>query len=284
MTCGIYKLNFVGTSKAYIGLSKNIEARIRGHRYALKNYSSNYKLIGAYTTYGIPTIEVICECDESELDYYEIEAIEIFNSINNGFNIREGGATGSTYSSGESNNMSKHTRDVYVSVFKHLCFNDDSYKYISELYDVSIQVVDHISSGVSHRGWLSIEFPEEYTLLTTKLNNRKYRKIELVHIDGRTFTANSLIEASNLLSIPASSISAVHTGQKLHAYGWGLKVPKVYIPTKKDVYTLKTSLVTIAFSNVYRFCIEQKITNRKAFTKFLKGAVPGDTFNEWTLA
>jgi len=86
MTIGIYKLNFKGTDKVYIGQSKNIESRFNSHISALRAGYSTKKLLEAYNSFGTPTIEILCECRIEELNDFENETIEIYNAVDNGFN------------------------------------------------------------------------------------------------------------------------------------------------------------------------------------------------------
>jgi hypothetical protein len=38
----------------------------------------------AYNTYGIPTLEILCECSKENLNIFEKEAFIIFDCIDNG--------------------------------------------------------------------------------------------------------------------------------------------------------------------------------------------------------
>lgn len=94
-TCGIYKIENIINNKIYIGQSKNIFSRISQHRYDLNNkIHGNKHLQKSWNKHGKENFifNVICECFPEELDIKEKEYIIIFDSINNGYNIKAGGA------------------------------------------------------------------------------------------------------------------------------------------------------------------------------------------------
>lgn len=283
MTCGIYKLVFNGTDKVYIGLSNNIENRFRSHKYNFVNKLSNSKLQEAYQLFGLPKLEILCECLATELSMYEKEAIEIFDSINNGFNTREGGETGSTNMFGELNHKAKHTKDTYIKVFKALVCNCTSYSDIAEEMGVSIQIVDHIASGVSHSKWLSEMFPKEYTNLIELVNNRRTKPIVLIGPDNTINSFRSLSEFSDKYNIPKSTVSGLVTGALKEVRGWKLETPIEYAPKQKEVHkVIDTIGNTIVFKNVLKFCTDHGIPNRKKFIKFLKEGCSGESLYGFT--
>lgn len=270
MTCGIYKLSFKGTNKVYIGLSVNIERRYRSHVHCLRNSTSNSKLQEAYRDFGVPLLEVLCECEIKELEKYEKEAIEIFDSIDNGLNIRDGGATGSTNNCGSVNHKALHSNETYIKVFNLLIENILSYKEIAVLTCTSIQIVDHIASGVSHK-WLESAFPEKYLALRDLLNTRNLKRLNLINPTGIAQGFDSLIEFSELTGIPKSSISGLVTGATKNLKGWKLANPVIYTPKKHRKYLVLNKGQCVEFTNISKFCRENNISNRKSFSKFLLG-------------
>ena len=68
MSKGIYLLRFKGTDKVYIGQSLNIEYRYRDH---LNPANRSQKLSEAFILYGNPTLEILCEATDDELDDLE---------------------------------------------------------------------------------------------------------------------------------------------------------------------------------------------------------------------
>lgn len=168
MTCGIYKLSFNGTDRVYIGQSHNIERRFAEHKKVLLSGLASIKLLEAYSLYGMPTCEILVECEEHELDLEEEAAIEVWDSYNNGFNSRTA-ATGGGYGSyGELNGRSKYTNLQIEQVFK-LLLNKTSIPDIISITKVAKGIIHGICGG-THHIWLRTKFPIEYS----ELMNRKY--------------------------------------------------------------------------------------------------------------
>lgn len=161
MTCGIYKLSFPGYSKCYIGQSVNIEQRFSNHIYRLKNNTHNYKVQEVYTNHGLPTLEIILECSPEELNDAEKDAINIYDSINNGLNISN---EPNIFQCGEHNGYSKNSNQKIREVFHLLLDLSNSYKEIEKITGVSISTIRHISNCEAHL-WLEQEFPKEYIIM-----------------------------------------------------------------------------------------------------------------------
>ena len=92
--CGIYRIYFIGSNKSYIGLSKGFKGRKIQHLRELKKGTHfNIHLQRAFKKYGEDNvrIELIEECDKTELTQKEKYYIEIFDSFKNGFNLTTGG-------------------------------------------------------------------------------------------------------------------------------------------------------------------------------------------------
>lgn len=87
---GVYEILNSKNKKVYIGSSKDIERRIKDHKYKLKNgIHHNYKLQNDWNKYGedVFSWSVLKECDLSDLFKYEKEYIDNKDSIKNGYNI-----------------------------------------------------------------------------------------------------------------------------------------------------------------------------------------------------
>jgi group I intron endonuclease len=91
----IYKITNKVNGMNYIGQTiQSLEDRWRQHR---KKSSTCLYLKRAFEKYGIDNFifEMICSCDNEELDKLEIQYMTEFNSIvPNGYNLREGGNSG----------------------------------------------------------------------------------------------------------------------------------------------------------------------------------------------
>lgn len=92
--CGIYLITSP-TNKIYIGQSINILNRWKYHKYSFK---LNTKISNSFKKYGFENhkFEIICECDETELNELEIFYIKKYNSFNSkiGLNLKSGGEQG----------------------------------------------------------------------------------------------------------------------------------------------------------------------------------------------
>ena len=175
MSCGIYKLYFTSTNKVYIGQSVNIERRFKEHLNSMLNQDCSGRLLQAFSTFGLPELEILIECSKEELNTLEKEAIEIYNSFHGGFNSTIGG----TYTlwengalKGQNNPNSKYSNEQIEKAFNLLLNKQLSYLDIEKITKVSQIVLRNISSGSSHI-WLKDIYPQEYLLLITNKNKRK---------------------------------------------------------------------------------------------------------------
>ena len=91
----IYKFTHIDTGRVYVGQTTQDPNRRRLEHVCHSNHSpKSYHFHNALNLYGIDafTFEVIAEATSvEELNSLEIKFIEQFDSITNGFNIREGG-------------------------------------------------------------------------------------------------------------------------------------------------------------------------------------------------
>ena len=170
MTCGIYKLNFLGTDKVYIGQSINIEKRYKQHLLNIKNKTANSKLLEAHTKYGTPELEVLSECDISDLDSYENECIEIWNSVANGYNLYQFANQSPTYT-GYGYGNSKYLKEAIIFAFNLLVSTDLTFSDIEKETSIPLATVANIALLISHY-WLKEEYPDKYEILVLKKNNR----------------------------------------------------------------------------------------------------------------
>lgn len=231
MTIGIYKLSFPVTDKVYIGQSLNIESRYRQHLKLMNNQGSSTKLNEAFLKYGVPTLEVLSECTEEELDSYENETIDIYNSVNNGFNtcLTAGGKTSLC---GEKHHNSGYTNAQIINVL-HLLITrlDLSILSISELSQVSKSVVLNVSCLDAHT-WLKESRPIEYAVLVDmrtnnirKLSSKSGTKIDnfkVVSPTGDTHLVSNIMQFCKLHGLDKSHLSKIRTGERKTHKGWKL--------------------------------------------------------------
>jgi hypothetical protein len=229
MTVGIYKLSFNGTDRVYIGQSNNIELRYNIHRTTLNCGKGTKKLQEAYNSFGMPDIEILVECSIEELDANEISAIEIFDSVKNGFNTREV-ATHRSNLYGDLAGNSKYTNAQIEEVFMYLVDNILTHREIIEITGVSKGVVSDISCGNTHM-WLADVYPEKYKkLMELKGTNRRRNKMtaksrnkyypQVVSPQGIFYTVESLRGFCREHNLNHGSFGEMLRGHKPNCSGW----------------------------------------------------------------
>lgn len=229
MTIGIYLLRFTGTDKVYVGQSLRIEERFTKHKNRLKNGLANHKLLEAYNQFGLPSLEIILECNENDdLDILENEAIQIFNSVENGFNINTKASGGGSGLQGELHGNSKYNPNTIKTVFKKLLLNIP-FKIISESTGVEISTIRDISKGKSHK-WLAKIYPEEYELLNSLKYTRTYNSAEhkgIIYPEIKDYAGN-IYFVKNVSSfakehgLNKSHLCGVLNGKRKTHKGWHL--------------------------------------------------------------
>lgn len=110
---GIYSITNIVNYKKYIGQSVNIERRLSNHKWALKhNKHNNDHLQKSFNKYGEDyfVFEIICECDQNQLDEREQFYIELYDCMNPhcGYNSESGG------------NLHKHHSEASISKMKEV--------------------------------------------------------------------------------------------------------------------------------------------------------------------
>jgi hypothetical protein len=170
MACGIYALIFNGTSMVYIGQSRNTGHRLNMHMSLMRRGIHAKKLQYAYNLYGEPQLEILEECNETELDILETKFIEEFDSVDRGFNTcRVPGKGSGLY--GEDVYTSKFSNEQIEAAFHLLVYAQElSSTEISNLTGVSKYTVDSLSSVP--RDWLVKKYPEEYYILNSRVLDR----------------------------------------------------------------------------------------------------------------
>lgn len=231
MTIGIYALIFKGTDQIYIGQSINIEQRYIKHLYRLKNYLANYKLLEAYNLYGIPKLEIICECSREELNHLEEELISELDTVNKGLNIRSKPAGGGTSLRGQFHPNSICSNIQVLNVFQLLINRKNlSFKQIAEITGTSIDIVRDISKGKAHL-WLKDICPEEYAILinikgTRVVNSAVLKGIKYPLIEsptGEIFNIENISEFARVHGLNKSHLCGVLNRKRKSHLGWKLK-------------------------------------------------------------
>lgn len=174
MTIGIYKLCFNGTDNCYIGQSTNIEHRYRAHLNSFTTHKANPKMMEAYKLYGDPILEIVCECAVEELNDLEAEAIEIYDSVNNGLNIYSSASDTPLYY-GEKHPRCKYSNEQILKVARLLTDPKNKAIDISDFTGLPLSVIQDISRLAVH-SWIQKEDPETYKKLVDLKGTRKNPK------------------------------------------------------------------------------------------------------------
>jgi hypothetical protein len=167
MTCGIYKLNFEGTAKVYIGQSKNIEYRYTQHLYKLNKQTASRKMQEAHTLYGEPALSILTECEERYLTEYEKETISIWDSVENGFNTYEEtrGSAPMVRERGEESASAIYSNAQISRVLDYLVDQPNlTAKQVSEETGINVHTIRAISALNEHK-WLKDKYPQKYSIL-----------------------------------------------------------------------------------------------------------------------
>lgn len=225
MTVGIYKISFKNTDKVYIGQSLNIETRWNSHLSELKNNKGSIKLQEAYRIYGIDKLQIILECDIAELDLAEKEAIEIYNSCENGFNSLPDARAPIMY--GEQNPNALENNQKYIDVLKLLVQQNPTFskKEISNITGVSIYIINHIAALESHT-WLKEILPVEYKKLQNQKTIPFYRGTQypkLISPEGIEYEVINITQFAKTHGLLQPKITEVMKGTRNHHKGWTAK-------------------------------------------------------------
>ena len=245
MTCGIYILKFNGTDKVYVGQSLNIESRYLGHLSDLRRGKSSNKMLDACATYGEPYLEVLVECQEHELNINENEAIEVFNSVNNGFNTLEHAEDMPSWKSqlkGENGGTAIYSNQQILEAAKLMCDYTLNLVKVSELTGISYATIRKIAQGAQHR-WLSNDYPEIWdTLQSVKEKRNQYTHLkhgdtvrhlftakaqgitypEVVSPTGEVFNIENLAEFCRTHDLQSANIRKMFKGERHTHKGWKL--------------------------------------------------------------
>ena len=226
MTIGIYKLNFNGTNKVYIGKSDNIEIRYSEHIRKLRAENSPYKIQSAYNKYGNPVLEIVLECGINELLDAEKEAIDIWDAVANGFNHLVGQFEECL---GEDSPRAKHSNEVYYNILCKLITPHITYRDISEELLVSESIIRHIACLEKHV-WMKDAYPDKYAQLEHIYNTSSMRRggmrgipyPDICSPNGGIFKVVSPTSFAIEHNLSQSALSQVLNSKRKSHKGWKL--------------------------------------------------------------
>ncbi len=231
MTCGIYTLSFRDTEKLYVGQSLNIEDRFMDHCYLMSHNMSSKKLNEAYSKFGLPiSLDIEKVCTSAELAIYEQYYINIWDSVNNGFNtVSTIGRGPKLY--GETNGKSKYSNAIIIKVFEALIIGS-SVKDIVNSTGVTACTVYSIARGTLHT-WLSEIFPEDYKVLISiaryyrsseslSANTRGIIYPDIYSPEGIVYTVHNTKLFAKTHNLRQGNLHNVLTGKSKSVKGWKL--------------------------------------------------------------
>lgn len=234
---GIYSLLWEDQNLIYIGQSTTIERRFYNHKYELEHGTHcNYKIQEAYSKYGLPTFNILEECNLDQLDTLEMYYINVFDSLNNGLNLVEGGG-GSL--KGVDAYSAKHSKITILRVFSLLYKSTKTQADVSRITGVPKPTIAKLAIGNSHL-WLLEQYPIQYkamlhnNTLRTKTNRKGglSGKIypTLIYQDGTEYNITTSIKdfcRNNpiLQGVGNAPLGLVLQGKKLSYKGFKLKDP-----------------------------------------------------------
>lgn len=285
MTCGIYKLSFEGTDKVYIGKSKNIELRFLGHKRDLRAGSASKKMQEAYLVHGLPTLDIILECEESELVDAEIEAINIYDSVAKGFNSVAESRGGSVALPGELAGNALYDNAQYIKIAELLAETYMSVDEIATSLSVNRAVVSNIKHLANH-AWIEKTRPDLYEKLKNKLasyrklkNSAEYKGIQYPNLqapDGTIHTVTCINEFARKHKLDSGNLCKLLNGVAKSYKGWYLEGNR-----QKAVQLLSPSKELISISGSVSAFAKANNLDTSALCKVISGKVPHH--KGWTL-
>jgi hypothetical protein len=225
MTTGIYILRFNSTDKVYIGQSLDIEDRFIKHKSAFNRSAAAPKLQQAFDTYGMPILDILLECSIDNLNIAEKEAIEIFDSVKNGFNTLS--ESGNPIMFGEKSGTARYTNEQYISVLRLLIQKDPtlSKRQIEQITGISIYTIRHIAALESHC-WLSELCPKEYMELIRIRRELPYYSgkhyPDIKSPDGIVYKITHITNFAKEHGLLQPKLTEVLKGSRNHHKGWAL--------------------------------------------------------------
>lgn len=237
MTTGIYLFKFP-SNLPYIGQSVDIERRKVAHCNKMQQGKHSKKVQAEYDKYKtLPSFEILAECTVEELNDYENECIEIYDSVNNGLNTLEkaedcpkydGPITGT-----DTVSFKTYTKDQILDVFYYLVYEPTVQSLeIEKLTGVKRCTITNISAGRNHI-WLQETYPEEYArmilLRSTRKNNMGSYKVVntrplLLSPNGTTYdlSSKSVYSFAREYDLSAQHITSVLNSRRKSHRGWRL--------------------------------------------------------------
>jgi group I intron endonuclease len=197
----IYKITNISTKKSYVGQTteQDVNDRWKDH---LKKGSNCRQLKKSIQEYGKENFvfSIICICFDDDLNRFEIEYINRYNTIYpNGYNIRSGGSNG------------KHSKETCLKIsetLKYLHKNNKIVKVKREPWLTAPEIKDKISKGVK-------KYYETHESAHKGVPNPSSFKPVVQSKDGNDIeTFINLKEAAKKLNVSIAAVSMAAAGKR----------------------------------------------------------------------
>jgi hypothetical protein len=200
--------------------------------------------------YGAPELEILLECSESELNHNENEAIEIFNSVLDGFNTLEHAEDMPKWKSklkGDELGTSVYSNEQILKAAKLMCDYTLTLLKVSELTNISYATIKKIAQGVQHR-WIGEKYPEIWnTLQSVREQRNSYRHSnhgatvknlfsakaqgitypKVISPEGKIYEIENLSEFCRQNDLQRANMRKMFKGTRNSHKGWFLYIPSV---------------------------------------------------------
>lgn len=231
MLGGIYLLKFKGTDSVYIGQSVDFERRFKEHMSSFVSRTASKKLQLAYDTYGAPSMQVLENIPSNKLDDREKYYIELYSSVNSGFNTSSGGYNNSI---GVNNPQCKFSKTELIDIVNYVVENKSkSIRSIALSLNINYSTLYDLVKGKSHN-WLAEELPEAHAIMIEhckglysnngkNVKNAKERGMllpTLVSPDGAHITICGIKETVRTYKLPDNQLRKLIRGEIETYKGW----------------------------------------------------------------
>lgn len=231
----VYKITFTGTDKVYIGQAKDPGIRFTKHLFSLRKGTASDKMLEAYKTYGEPAMEVLCSATSmSELNSLEKEAIEIYDSVNNGFNTQNYINSAWIGVAGELNGNSKYSNSDIIEIVRYVLANPKmQIRQIAKQLEIGVVFLEELVSGKKHK-WLAEAYPKEHSELISLKGTRSKAftaaNMGIVYPtiyspEGTAYNVTAVRAFAREHNLNNTSLCNVLNGKQKQHKGWSLTKP-----------------------------------------------------------
>lgn len=205
----IYKIMFT-PDQVYVGQTQDFHRRRLSH---LSNHGQGSPLLqAAFRKYGIPTFEVLEQCDAETVDQLEIDYITklqpSLNTLPRGKSMR-----------GLNHPRTQYTKNQILQVVDLFLNTTKRYREISEVTEVSEGTVHDVCKQRSH-SWATENIDQELLQSARALRNPQKH---IYSPSNEHYSADTVVELANQTGVPASTLTSVLNSKTgVSRCGWGV--------------------------------------------------------------